>query len=109
MPLLSGVLQGSVLGPLLFNGINSIPTSSDTQTVLYADDLLFHPISLQQDFTTLQWDIIQWVFNNQLTFNTTIVEYPGVLLSFHLSWTPHITPVCFKAKQILGLLYRRFL
>ena len=63
-------------GPLLFNGINSIPTSSDTQTVLYADDLLFHPISLQQDFTTLQWDImaiVQWVFNNQLTFNTTNV------------------------------------
>ena len=74
MPLLSGVLQGSVLGPLLFNGITSIPTSSDTQTVLYADDLLFHPISRQQDFTTLQRDImaiVQWDFNNQITFNTT--------------------------------------
>ena len=32
----------------------------------------------------------------------------GVLLSSDLSWTPHITSVCSKAKQILGLLYRRF-
>ena len=29
-------------------------------------------------------------------------------MEYHLSWTPHITPVCFKAKQILGLLYRGF-
>ena len=36
------------------------------------------------------------------------VEYLGVLLSSDLSWTPHIMSVCSKAKQILGLLYRRF-
>ena len=36
------------------------------------------------------------------------VEYLGVLLSSNLSWNPHITSVCSKAKQILGLLYRRF-
>ena len=36
------------------------------------------------------------------------VEYLGVLLSSDLSWTPHITSVCSKAKQILGLMYRRF-
>ena len=35
-------------------------------------------------------------------------KYLGVLLSSDLSWTPHIMSVCSKAKQILGLLYRRF-
>ena len=35
-------------------------------------------------------------------------KYLGVLLSSDLSWTPHITSVCSKAKQIPGLLYRRF-
>ena len=80
--------------------------------------------------------IEQWVSDNHLTFNTSKcsymmlsrkrfpttplhplmlnglhlnkVEYLGVLLSSDLSWTPHITSVCSKAKQILGLLYRRF-
>ena len=36
------------------------------------------------------------------------VEYLGVLLSSDLLWTSHIMSVCSKAKQILGLLYRRF-
>jgi len=36
-------------------------------------------------------------------------KYLGVLLSSHLSWTPNITSVHSKTKQILGVLYRRFL
>ena len=35
-------------------------------------------------------------------------KYLSVLISSDLSWTPHITSVCSKAKQILGLLCRRF-
>ena len=49
-------LQGSVLGPLLFlisiHSITSTPNSSDTQTSLYADDLLFYTI-FQQDFSSV--------------------------------------------------------
>ena len=59
--------------------------------------------------------IEQWVLDNHLTFNTSKCNY--MMLSrkrfpttpFHpLMLTPHITSVCSKAKQILGLLYRRF-
>ena len=83
MPVLSGVPQGSVLGPLLFltyiDGITSIPISSYTKIALYADDLLlFRPIFQQEDFTTLQRDIMaieQWVLDNHLTFNTSKCSY----------------------------------
>ena len=52
-----------------------------------------------------------------LTFNTSKCNYmilsrkrvPATpLLSSNLSWTPHTTSICSKAKWILGLLYRRF-
>ena len=35
-------------------------------------------------------------------------KYLGMLLSSNLSWSAHISNVCAKARQILGLLYRRF-
>ena len=63
---------------IYIDGITSIPISSGTQTVLYADDLLFCRISWQEDFTTLQRDIMaieQWVLDNHLTFNTSKCNY----------------------------------
>ena len=43
-PMLFGVPQDSVMSPLLFliciNGVTSIPTSPDTQKILFADDFL---------------------------------------------------------------------
>ena len=35
-------------------------------------------------------------------------KYLGVLIKNNLSWSDHITGVCNKARQILGLLYRQF-
>ena len=35
-------------------------------------------------------------------------KYLGLLLSSNMSWSPHIESICSKARQILGLLYRRF-
>ena len=35
-------------------------------------------------------------------------KYLGILLTHDLSWSPHISAVCAKARRILGLIYRRF-
>ena len=35
-------------------------------------------------------------------------KYLGLLLSSNMSWSAHIASICGKARQILGLLYRRF-
>ena len=73
----SGVPQGSVLGPLLFliyiDSISQIQLSNDSKLVMYADDILLHKsINATDDFSCLQNDVshIQsWSSLNALTFN----------------------------------------
>ena len=79
MPLfvISGVLQESVLWPLLFlifiNGALELPLSPKSKLVMYADDiLLYRPIRQASDYQSLQQDIEtlgKWALNNYLTFN----------------------------------------
>ena len=74
---ISGVPQGSVLGPLLFliyiNGITQIPLNNGTSMLLYADDiLLYRRVKTEYDYHLLQQDIStleNWLLQNYLELN----------------------------------------
>ena len=51
---------------------------------------------------------IELWLNGEPLQRTESYKYLGLLLSNNLSWSPHVASVCAKARQILGLLYRRF-
>lgn len=77
LPVLSGVPQGSILGPLLFlmylNDINDTTISSGSKLVLYADDiLLYRAVHSQEDYFALQQDVdtlAAWSSTKLLKFN----------------------------------------
>ena len=83
LPVISGVPQGSVIGPLLFliyiDDVLRVPLSEGSRLTVYADDmLLYKPISCQEDFAALQNDIDKlefWTTTNQLQFNTSKCKY----------------------------------
>ena len=74
VPLLSGVPQGSVLGPVLFLiFINDLPDNIGSSVRLFADDcVLYRNIHSLQDCLTLQEDLTslgQWEADWQMKFN----------------------------------------
>ena len=80
---MSGVPQGSVLGPLLFliyiNDAEHEPLSTGNVMNLFADDTLFYRIITSSlDYIQLQSDIDTfacWVDNNNLTLNASKCKY----------------------------------
>ena len=77
LPVLSGVPQGSILGPILFSiYVNDLPSSiQNSRILLFADDAkLYRPINCDTDMSLLQLDIdllYDWNINNHVHFNTS--------------------------------------
>jgi hypothetical protein len=95
----SGVVQGSVLGPLLFNiYINDLPNNIDSEILLYADDTkIFRAITSLEDTEILQQDlnkIAEWMKKWSMEVNTE--------KSCHIRLGPkHISRhYCFEGQQI---------
>ena len=83
---ISGVPQGTVLGPLLFLVyINDLPDCVSSSCGLFADDcLLYRPIHTTDDSRFLQEDLLrieEWANKWMMTFNTDKCEVLQVTLS----------------------------
>lgn len=83
-PVLSGVPQGTVLGPLLFLiYINDLPSTVTSVIRLFADDcVVYRPINNLSDVCTLQEDLLRiqdWCTTWLMSLNTS----KTVIISFH--------------------------
>ena len=105
-PVLSGVPQGSILGPLLFVlFINDLPdcVSSETKIALYADDTkIWRNIVNYDDHEALQKDIsslLAWANANKMKFHPTKCK----ILSLTYKLPPNILTFSYKNHQVVSI------
>ena len=93
-PVISGVPQGSVLGPLLFLCyINDIPSAVKSKIKLYTDDALLYRDINSEDIIVLQEDLntlSQWAKKWQMNFNPTKCECLRISNKFTYNLTYYI-------------------
>ena len=111
-PVNSGVPQGSILGPLLFNihmnSISSLPLSQNARLILYADDILL--FNSAADVAHLQQDvnlILSWMDTHGLTPNHSKTKLLPIIrtkrpLSINIFMGSHPIPPC-KSVKYLGV------
>jgi len=115
LPVKSGVLQDSILGPLLFLiYINELSESVKHSTVFkFADDAkCYKSINTQMDSTHLQQDLnslFQWSINNRLSFNISKCVVLQRMPSLNLANNFYYINKCELAKVVkhkdLGIIF----
>ena len=94
-PVLSGVPQGSILGPILFvyyvDDINTVKLSKGASLTMYADDICYSQSVLDQStFQDIQHDIdkiTQWAENSKPTFNESKTVWMLLSKKSHYQFT----------------------
>lgn len=89
----TGVPQGSVLGPLLFNiFINDLVKEVEVRSLLFADDLkIYRVIDSYDDALQLQnciAKVVKWCINNNLSLN--------ISKCYVMTFTKKVNPILFK-------------
>ena len=94
----SGVPQGSVLGPVLLY-VNDILSIVNSHLLLFADDIkLYHSIKSENDIVLLQEDIdklFSWL-------NTWLLSYIPKCKILHIHWQVYPTSVLHFEWYLLG-------